>query len=240
MPYRTPIRLVNYKYLIFIFFLFINNAYAEELIISKYKYNLYKGNIHFGSSEQTLFKNGSTYKFNIKSNSDGIFKLKKDDRLETTSFIKDNGVIKPISYKFIKEKKDSFRLIETIFNLDNSYAYTIENDNKQEHIDIPYSLDRLSVQIDFQEKMKTGTFEYKYNIIDKGRLRKYSFILYSDDIIETVFGKTNTIVIKKLIENNKRSTLTWYAVDYGFVPVKIEQYRKESLVFTVILEKVYK
>ena len=240
MPYRTPVRLVNYKYLIFIFFLFINNAYAEELIISKYKYNLYKGNIHFGSSEQTLFKNGSTYKFNIKSNSDGIFKLKKDDRLETTSFIKDNGVIKPISYKFIKEKKDSFRLIETIFNLDNSYAYTIENDNKQEHIDIPYSLDRLSVQIDFQEKMKTGTFEYKYNIIDKGRLRKYSFILYSDDIIETVFGKTNTIVIKKLIENNKRSTLTWYAVDYGFVPVKIEQYRKESLVFTVILEKVYK
>ena len=240
MPYRTPIRLVNYKYLIFIFFLFINNAYAEELIISKYKYNLYKGNIHFGSSEQTLFKNGSTYKFNIKSNSDGIFKLKKDDRLETTSFIKDNGVIKPISYKFIKEKKDSFQLIETIFNLDNSYAYTIENNNKQEHIDIPYSLDRLSVQIDFQEKMKTGIFEYKYNIIDKGRLRKYSFILYSDDIIETVFGKTNTIVIKKLIENNKRSTLTWYAVDYGFVPVKIEQYRKESLVFTVILEKVYK
>jgi hypothetical protein len=96
------------------------------------------------------------------------------------------------------------------------------------------------VQIDFQEKMKTGTFEYKYNIIDKGRLRKYSFILYSADIIETVFGKTNTIVIKKLIENNKRSTLTWYAVDYGFVPVKIEQYREESLVFTVILEKVYK
>jgi hypothetical protein len=96
------------------------------------------------------------------------------------------------------------------------------------------------VQIDFQEKMKTGVFEYKYNIIDKGRLRKYSFILHSDDIIETVFGETSTIVIKKLIENNKRSTLTWYAVDYDFIPVKIEQYRKNSLVFTVILDKVYR
>jgi len=69
MPYRTLIRLVNYKYIIFIIFLYINSAYAEELIISKYKYNLYKGNIHFGVSEQILFKNGSTYKFNIKSNS---------------------------------------------------------------------------------------------------------------------------------------------------------------------------
>ena len=240
MPYRASIRLVNYKFLICIFFIFINNSYAEELIISKYKYDLYKGNIRFGSSEQTFFKNGSTYKFDIKSSSAGIFKLKKDDRLETTSFIKKNGVIKPISYKFRREKKDSFQLIETIFNSDDNYAYTVENNNKQEHIDIPYSLDRLSVQIDFQEKMKAGIFEYKYNIIDKGKLRKYSFILHSDDVIETVLGKTNTIIIKRLIENNKRSTLTWYAVDYDFVPVKIEQYRKESLVFTVILEKVYR
>jgi hypothetical protein len=231
---------VNYKYLIFIFFIFIDYTYAEELIISKYQYGLYKGNIHFGSSEQTLFKNGPIYTFNIKSTSAGIFKLKKDDRLETTVFIKENSMIKPISYKFIKEKKNSSQLIETIFNLDNSYAYTIENNNKQEHINIPYSLDRLSVQIDFQEKMKTGVFEYKYNIIDKGRLRKYSFVLHSDAIINTVFGETNTIVIKKLIENNKRSTLTWYAVDYDFIPVKIEHYRKEALVFTVILNEVYK
>ena len=45
---------------------------------------------------------------------------------------------------------------------------------------------------------------------------------------------------EKIIENNKRSTLTWYAVDHDFIPVKIEQYREESLVFTVILEKVFK
>tara|TARA_B110000444_G_scaffold155250_1_gene145300 strand:- start:31 stop:753 length:723 start_codon:yes stop_codon:yes gene_type:complete len=240
MPYRTFIRLASYKYLVCIIFLCISNAYAEESVISKYKYDLYKGNIYFGVSEQTLLKNESTYKFNIKSDSAGIFKFKKDARLETTSFKKDNGVIKPISYKFTKEKKDSFQLIETTFDLDNNYAYTVENNNKQEHINIPYSLDRLSVQIDFQEKMKRGIFEYKYNIIDKGRLRKYSFILHSDDVIETVFGDTNTKVIKKLIENNKRSTLTWYAVDHDFIPVKIEQYRKESLVFTVILEKVFK
>ena len=46
--------------------------------------------------------------------------------------------------------------------------------------------------------------------------------------------------LKKSIENNKRSTLTWYAIDYDFIPVKIEQYRKKSLKFSVILNKVYK
>ena len=83
-------------------------------------------------------------------------------------------MIIPVSYKFKKEKRTSLKLIETVFNPENNYAYTIEDEKKQEHIDIPYSLDRLSVQIDFQEKMKAGVFEYDYNIIDKGRLRKYS------------------------------------------------------------------
>ncbi len=239
MSYRTLIRLIDWKYIILLF-LFFDVANAEEIMISKYKYELHKGTIYFATSEQTLSKNDLDYKFTIVSNSAGIFKLKKDNRLEITNFTKKNGIIKPISYKYIKEKRDSVQLIETFFQLDNNYAYTIHDENRYEHPNISYSLDRLSVQIDFQEKMKLGVFEYKYNIIDKGRMRKYSFVLHSDDVIETVFGKTNTIVIKKLIENNKRSTLTWYAVDHDYVPVKIEQYRKKALKFTATLKKIYK
>ena len=240
MSYRTSIRLTDYIYIVFSFFLFTGIASAESLVISKYKYNLHKGNIQFGVSEQTLVREGLNYRFTIKSNSAGIFKLKKDNRLETTKYIKNNDVIKPISYKYVKEKKDSINSIETFFDLDNKYAYTINNNEKYEHANIPYSLDRLSVQIDFQEKMKSGIFEYEYNIVDKGRVRKYSFILHSDDVIETIFGETNTIVIKKLIENNKRSTLTWYAVDHNYVPVKVEQYRKKSLKFTATLDEINK
>ena len=240
MSYRTPVRLINYIHIVFTFFLFTGMASAESFIISKHKYNLHKGNIQFGVSEQTLVKEGLDYRFTIKSNSAGIFKLKKDDRLETTKYMKNNGVIKPIFYKYVKEKKDSINVIETFFDLDNKYAYTVNDNEKYEHTNIAYSLDRLSVQIDFQDKMKSGIFEHKYNIIDKGRVRKYSFILHSDDVIETIFGETNTIVIKKLIENNKRSTLTWYAIDYNYIPVKIEQYRKKSLKFTATLDEINK
>ena len=240
MSYRTSIRLIDYIHIVFAFFLFTNMANAERLIISKHKYNLHKGDIQFGVSEQTLVKEGLDYRFTIKNNSAGIFKLKKDNRLETTKYIKNNGVIKPISYKYVREKKDSINVIETFFDLDNKYAYTVNNNEKYEHAKIPYSFDRLSVQIDFQDKMKSGIFEHEYSIIDKGRVRKYSFILHSDDVIETIFGQTNTIVIKKLIENNKRSTLTWYAVDYNYIPVKVEQYRKKSLKFTATLNEINK
>lgn len=90
----------------------------------------------------------------------------------------------------------------------------------------------------YQEGLKNGNFESTYIVLDKGRLRKYIYTIHSDDVIDTIFGETNTIIIKRVIENNKRSTLTWYAVDHDFIPVKIEQYRKKSLKFSVYLDKV--
>ena len=165
MSYRTFSRLISYKFLIFILCFATNAVFSEELVISKYKYSLDKSNIQFGISEQTLIKNNSYFNFNIISKTAGIFKMKKDDRLEATIFKNEDGIIKPVSYKFSKEKKDKVQLIETFFDLDKDYAYTLSNDIKHEHIGIPYSLDRLSVQIDFQNKMKQGVFQYKYNII---------------------------------------------------------------------------
>ena len=79
MSYRTPIRLIEYICIVFSFFLFTGIASAESLVISKHKYNLHKGNIQFGVSEQTLVREGLNYRFTIKSNSAGIFKLKKDN-----------------------------------------------------------------------------------------------------------------------------------------------------------------
>ena len=126
------------------------------------------------------------------------------------------------------------------FNSADNSAQTFNQDEKKEHINIPYSLDRLSVQIDYQNKMREGIFENRYHVIDKGRLREYLFLLHGDEVLDTIFGKTNTIIIKRKIKNNKRSTLTWYAIDHDYIPVKIEQFRKDSRKFTVILNNVIK
>ena len=210
-----------------------------DQIISQHNYSLYKGNILFGKSSYILSKKDSIYTFKIKSSSDGVFKMKKDERMEISTYKINNGYINPISYIYSRERKDKKDYLITNFKTDKK-ANTVDNGEKKEHITTTGNLDRLSVQIAFQEGMKKGIFESNFNIIDKGRLRKYIYKIHSDDVIDTIFGKTNTIVIKRIIENNKRSTLTWYAVDYDFTPVKIEQYRKKSLKFTVYLEKVIK
>jgi hypothetical protein len=214
------------------------HAFGDQ-IISQHNYSLYKGNILFGKSSYILSKKDSIYTFKIKSSSDGIFKMKKDERVELSTYKINSDHIKPISYIYSRKRKDKKDYLITNFETNRS-ANTVDNGERKEHMTTTDSLDRLSVQIAFQEGMRKGIFESSYNIIDKGRLRKYIYKIHSDDVIDTIFGKTNTIIIKRIIENNKRSTLTWYAVDYDFTPVRIEQYRKNSLKFTVYLEKVVK
>ena len=91
-----------------------------------------------------------------------------------------------------------------------------------------------------EKKLKSGKYNVGYFVIDKGREREYEFKFIDTQVIDTIFGKTETVVVKKIIQGNKRSTLTWYAVNHGFVPVKIEQYRKKTLKFTAYLTSYIK
>ena len=228
---------------IFIFFplmLSKNLAIAEEVVMTKHIYHLYKGNLHFATSENTLLRHNDKWKYLVSSYTAGVFKLKKDLRTELSKFnvINDNVFTKEYTYNRIR--KDNEDVITTMFNNKNNSAHTVNNGKKIKHSQIENLQDRLSVQIDYQNKMKTGDFEQEYNVIDKGRERKYIFSIHDGEVIDTIFGKTNTIIIRKIIKDNKRNTLTWYAVDHNFIPVKIQQYRKKSLKFTVILEKIIK
>ena len=77
-----------------------------------------------------------------------------------------------------------------------------------------------------------------YTVLDKGRVRKYIFSVESLDTINTIFGETKCVVVKRIIKDNKRSTLTWYAIEQDFIPVIIKQYRNENLQFTARLDKI--
>ena len=73
-------------------------------------------------------------------------------------------------------------------------------------------------------------------VSDKGRERLYSFSEIGRENIVTVLGNLDTVIIKKEIEGSKRSTITWYSYEKDFLPVKIEQYRLNRLMFTAKLE----
>ncbi|GIS46682.1 MAG: hypothetical protein Ct9H90mP18_10140 [Gammaproteobacteria bacterium] len=164
-----------------LFFNIINTAYliiARMEILFQSMYTPFtKGDIHFATTSNKIFKKPNEYIFVIESNTSGIFKIKKDHRIEVSKYESKN--INPSYYKFYRNKKDKLEIIETFFNKDSSVimtTHTINNVTKNiEHEKMRHIQDRLSVQIDYQKKLNEGKYSQDYRIIDKGRLREYQF-----------------------------------------------------------------
>ena len=229
---------------IFFAFIFLNaeNTFSQKLI-SKHSYTISKGNIEFAITTNSLHQSDGMLIFEVFSTTSGIFKLKKDIRKETSIFkILDNQIISE-EYKFSREKKDKYESYSTKISRDSSKnsRTLVEKNNKKETIDHPYIKnvqDRLSVQLDYKNRLKAGQYAQVYTVLDKGRVREYIFSVESLDTINTIFGETKCVVVKRIIKDNKRSTLTWYAIEQDFIPVIIKQYRNENLQFTARLDKI--
>ena len=229
-----------------------NNLVKDENTIFIATYDLKKNKVTFGTNTNKFHKiTDNMYSFTINACTAGIFKIKKDDREETSLFNIKNGEVETSSYSFNRVLKNRTDKVATTFNLIDSSGEKLwpdgkclshssiqnkDGEKKVKHKDSNCrALDRLSVQIDYREKLKSGEYNVEYFVIDKGRERKYIFELVDAQVIDTIFGKTETILVKKIIEGNKRNTLTWYAINHVFIPVKIEQYRKKTLKFTAYL-----
>ena len=223
-------------------FLNAENASSQRLI-SKHTYTISKGNIEFATTINSLYQTNEKLIFEVHTSTSGIFKLKKDIRKERSIFnILDSRIVSE-EYTFSRQKKDEYEEYSTKISRDSSKKSNtfIEKNDKKETVDHPYIedvQDRLSVQLDYKNKLKSGQYAQVYTVLDKGRVREYIYNVESFDTISTIFGETKCIVVKRVIKDNKRSTLTWYAIDEDFIPVIIKQYRKKNLQFTAELDDI--
>ena len=219
-----------------------NNVFSMDLV-SKHSYVITKGNIQFAKTINSFYKSNGKSVFEVYSSTSGIFKFKKDIRKEMSIFkILDNRIISE-EYSFSRQKKDTYETYLTKISRDETKQSStiVEKNDQNETIYHPYLKnvhDRLSVQLDYKNKIKSGKYNQVYTVLDKGRVREYRFSKESLDVISTIFGDTKCIVVKRIIKDNKRSTLTWYAIGHDLIPVMIKQYRKDNLQFTVKLDSI--
>ena len=214
-------------------------SYSEP---NQYKavYSFSLKGIEFANSEHNLTydKTRDEWCINTISYTVNIFSLKEDTRTENSCFTfhktnnKDlnvpllNGYLGFKSYHF--ERIRSGEITSVVSKVIDSKVVSTLNE-KDVRYDDNSKLDRLTAQI-------FGYALGEININDKGRERKYTFRHIRDDKIKTIFGDTNVKIIKKDIVNNKRSSLIWYSIDNNHLPVMIEQYRLDKLMFRATLK----
>ena len=207
----------------------------------KATYGLSSKGIEFANSEHNLFynKDKNQWCINTVSYTVSIFSLIEDTRNEAscfsfteknynddTSIPVEGGYLTFKSYSFERIRSEKQERVLSKMQKDNLVS-TFNEEHKT--FDKISKLDRLTAQM----------FGYTLNMIDisdKGRERQYNFEHIGDDNINTIFGDTKVKIMKKHIMNNKRSSLIWYSVEKNYVPVVIEQYRFDKLMFRATLK----
>jgi len=207
----------------------------------KASYSFTLKGVEFANSEHEMIYNqkNDEWCINTMSYTVGVFSLKEDTRTEKSCFhynkTTDNkadsipmlsGYLKFKTYYYERKRSRKAEMVTTK-KIDNQLESFINK--KMIKYDKSSKLDRLTAQI-------FGYALGKLNVNDKGRERKYIFQNMGDNKIKTIFGDTNVRIVKKNILDSKRSSLTYYSTDNNYVPVMIEQYRLDKLMFRATLE----
>ena len=148
--------------------------------------------------------------------------------------------IQPLSYHYVLSAflmPDRKR--EVSFNWEQKTANSGIKKDKWTLSNLPdNSYDPLSYQLQLLIDVHSGLKEMDYQLAKKGKLRESTFVVLGSEVIETRFGKLNSIIAKKQRDDDaKRETFLWFSADYPLLLLKMTQKESDGEEYEIQLEK---
>lgn len=149
---------------------------------------------------------------------------------ESSSFQVIGGQIVPQKYEYKSSVFGKKKTALLTFNWDKSI---VRNDikNKPWNLSIqPNTLDKLSVQLQVRQDLKSQKDLLDYQIADGGRIKNWTFERQGIEKISTTIGDINTIKVMRTDNLHKgKQTLFWFAPKYDYLLVKLEHKEDKEL-----------
>ena len=89
--------------------------------------------------------------------------------------------------------------------------------------------DRVSIQYEVMYDLLNGAASDQYTMFEIDRLRPVNISILGEKVVKVGAGEFAVIGIRHQAEGSKRATTLWCAPELGYLPVVIEQHRKEKL-----------
>ena len=144
----------------------------------------------------------------------------------------------PETYTYERKGGDKQQSTNITFDYSNKTAKDISN-NKTINLQIDSSItDRQIVQVLLMDDMLSGKTELIYQVINKQKIKPYSFKILPEETIETTLGTFKTTPVVRKREGSSRETTLWLAHDLFYLPVKIKQTKDGSSKFEMEIIKL--
>ncbi|MEE9321061.1 MAG: DUF3108 domain-containing protein [Granulosicoccus sp.] len=200
--------------------------------------------ISAGSAKLSLNKEGDDWVYRLSTKPTGIFKLTGKGRVQEVSVIDivqsgDSVQLHPKKYTY-RQDKEKRRSVDAFFDWSNNQlTWTKRGETVTETFSAPV-LDRLSVTLAVMNALRSEFEEKQMQVFDNGRVKTMQFINEGKEILDTKLGEIETIRVRssQAKKNSSRYSLTWFAPALDYVPIKIEQHKRDKLVARLSLQRL--
>lgn len=208
------------------------------------EYDVGNNMISAGSATLKLAKDGDEWVYSLKTSPTGVFKLTGKGKIQEISVFNvvesaDKLQLQPQRYTY-RQDKEARRSVDAWFDWNaNKLTYKRRGEEKTEAFSDPV-LDRLSVTLTVMDELRKNSFQQaELKVFDNGTVKSMLFANEGIETVETRMGPLKTVRVKSSAAGGgTRHTITWFAPELDYVPVKIEQYKRSKLVARLKLTRL--
>lgn len=152
---------------------------------------------------------------------------------ERSEFIRKNNTLQPVYYEYATEEKGRRKGGQLSFDWQHKKIKVIEGsappdlnlpDNAQDKI-----TENLQLRLQLQEKKSKEGDTFSYTVVERNRIKTYTFTVLGYEKLETPLGSFDTVKLEHISDNKERKTLLWLAKDQCYLLVKLQHFRKQKL-----------
>jgi hypothetical protein len=174
-----------------------------------------------------LEKTGSSWTYTSTNKARGLGRIYADraDMVSVLNVTPDG--VQPLSYKadYGSDKR----------NVNLSYdwqTHRLTGVYEQTPVDLPLTSavqDDGSLQIAIMVELLAGRTPSEFSLLNKDKLRVYHYKREGEETVKTPLGDVDTIIYSSQADYSPRITRLWCAKDRGFIPVRVEQKKDDSV-----------
>lgn len=180
----------------------------------------------------------------LKLQEDGTWKLDFSASMliaglnETSWLTLHNGDVQPLKYRYARSGMGKAKKIKQDFDWSSQLVTGSDRGNPIKLTLIQGVQDKSSYQLALQRDIAAGKTSMSYQVVDGDELDTYDFRVLGEERVETVVGTVDAIKVERVRDptQSKRKTTLWFAKDWDFLLVRLQQVEKDGKEYQIILE----
>jgi len=190
------------------------------------------------SSLHLEHQEGNKWVYRSKSDPRGLGRMFSERPVQESLLeVTDSGV-RPLTYKADDGTSATKRDANVTFDWEHNHMTGVNEDAKVDMPLPPGIQDDLSVQIALMVELLRGHTPDKFSLLSGNSIREYRYSRDGEETLTTPVGTIQTIIYRSEKQYSPRVTRFWCAPSLGYIPLRVEQKRKDDVEWTMQVQSV--